>query len=715
VKFPHATQAGRPAFRLVAALSAAGILLGTGALSAFAQTGADAANDVPVMLPAYQVNSERVAGLEETMGREELRQPEPNLGRELMDIPGVYGHSRAADAIEPNIRGLGFDRVTTTLNGIPLFNGSPERTYSPVVLLGPVAVDSLKVIKALPSVTLGPATSGGRIELSTAPAEPTGTASAAPGGFVGLVYNGARDGVTAQGLFSGRAGPWSGRVTFFRNDLGDYSAPNGKVVAARLDDYGESIGAGWRGAGHDFRVEYLHRRLRLDETVSLPLDGKDSDASEVVASDRWKIDRGALERIEWRAGYAYTDPYITSEDRAVPALIVAHSTTRSAAGGVTSVWRTGVDSTLTAGGDFSSQERRAIRTTAAGKDYIWPDAIYQDAGLFAEWRRPLDSAWSLRIGGRGDHVWSDARDADQLALGRTIRQQYVTYNGPAAAQVKREDWVGSANLLLNWAGGQGVSAFLGSGLSAQPAPVTERYRAFLNALGGDGHGGNAVELGNPALSAEKKWEMVAGATWDRGWVALNANLYYYLIRDFILREPIGYTVPPVPHMVVFGYRNVDAGFRGGEVGVTLRPGANFTVPVTFAVSQGREVDTGVGLSEIPPWEATAALRYQQASARLPLWAQLGARVVGEKTNPAPLESPLYGHAGGFALFNFRTGALVSKHLRVEAGVENIFNHLYTEYLTPPVSPFKPASGNLLPGERVPGPGRWVWASVTWQY
>lgn len=711
IPFPDFSSRSAALRRLTAPILAL-VAWGVGAPLTAAEGDAEAANAEPVQLAPYQVNSERVAGLEEKMGREELRQPEPNLGRELMDIPGVYGHTRAADAMEPNIRGLGFDRVATTLDGIPLFNGSPERTYSPVVLLGPVAVESLRVVKALPSVTLGPATTGGRIALETRPDE----SGPAPGsGSIGIVYNGARDGVTAQGRWSVRQGAWSARATAFRNDLGDYSAPDGRVVAARLDDYGGSAGLGWQGDGHDLSVEYLHRRLRLDETVSLPLDGKDSDAEELVLVDHWKIGGDALERIDWRAGWAFTDPYITSEDRPVPTRILAHATTRSAAAGATSVWRTHGGGTLSAGADYSQQERQAIRTTAAGLDYIWPDAVYRDAGLFAEWQRPLEAGWNVRAGARGDYVWSDARDADKPALGRPISQQYVLYNGPAAAQVQRTDWVGSGNVLFNWNGGQGTSAFVGTGLAAQPAGVMERYRAFLNALGGDGHGGNAVELGNPALKPEKKAELAGGANWDRGWASFNLNLYYYRIQDFILREPIGTTVPPVAKMVVFGYRNIDAELYGGEAGVTLRPVDHVTVPLTFALSQGRNLDSGVGLSEIPPWEATAAVRYDRREGRWPRWLQAGARVVGGRTNPDPLGNPLYGHAGGFALFHVRAGTLVWRHLRVEAGVENLGNRLYTEYLTPPVSPFKPASGNLLPGQTVPGPGRWVWTSVTWEF
>lgn len=682
-----------------------------------AQAVVDAPMVAPIVLPEYHVSSERVAGLQATMDREELRQPEANLGGELMDVPGVYGHSRAADAMEPNIRGLGFDRVTTTLNGIPLCNGSPERTNSPVVLLGPVAVESLDVVKGLPSVTAGPATTGGRIELSTEPTAPEIAGASGIHGFIGTTYNGSRDGFTTEGLLAGTIGAWVGRVTFFRNDLGDFSAPNGQVVAARLDDYGASVALGWHDEAHRLQAEYLHRRLRLDETVSLPLDGKDSDADVFTLNDHWKIDAGALEKIEWRAGLGSTDPYITSESRQAPSLIFAQANTRSAGGGFTSLWRAGSDATLAAGGDLSWQERKAVRTTAAGQDYIWPDAVYQDMGVFAEWNRRLSPAWNLRLGARGDNVSSDARDADQLALGLPLRTQFALYNGPDAAKVKRDDVVGSGNALLNWTDGQGLSGFVGGGLSAQPAPVTERYRAFLNALGGDGKGNNAVELGNPALRPEFKWELATGGTWQHDWCTFNANLYYDLIDDFILRQPIGQTpaTPVAPSMVVFGYRNISAELYGGEAGVTLRPWQRLTLPLTFAVSEGRNRDTGTGLSEIPPWEATAAARYQQVSPTFRFWTEVGSRIVGAKNNPAPLENPLYSATGGFALLHLRAGAMFARRLRLEAGLENLLNHEYTEYLTPPVSPFRPATGNLLPGQRVPGPGRSAWVSATLEF
>lgn len=665
-------------------------------------------------LPEFFVPGERVGRLELAVPRGDLRPPEPNLGQELLAIPGMFGHSRATDAMEPAIRGLGFDRVTTTINGIPLFNASPERTNSPVVILGPAAASGVTVTKALPSVTLGPIAAGGLIALTTdrGPVEPgSGTPADA---LLSTTYNGARDGYSVRGRFTARSGAWDAGATFFRNDLGDYTAADGRQVAATLDDYGASASLGWRSTSRRIRAEYLHRRLRRQEAVSLPLDGKNSESQVFTLNDRWSFSSGSLETIEWRAGHASTDPFITSEDRAMPSLVFAKASARSTAGGANSTWRLGGDK-LIAGGDYARQVRRAVRTTAAGKDYIWPNAVYTDVGLFGEWQHVIASACRLRLGARADDVRSDARDADRPALGQPIRQQYVTYNGLAAADVARHDRVGAANALLEWERGHDASAFVGIGVSLQPAQVTERYRAFLNALGGDGRGGNAVELGNPALQSERTWAMEAGGTWRHAWVALEATAYYYRIDDFILRTPVGTTQPPLTRMVVFGYRNVPVDLYGLEAGATLKPAEAWCIPLTFAIADGRRRDTGVGLADMPPWEATAAVRYRGASGRVPIAVEIGGRIVGARNNPAPLDNPLYAHTGGFAAWHARAGVPIGRNLRLEAGLENVFDRSYTEYLTPPVAPSRPASGNLLPGQRVPAPGRSAWLSTTFTW
>lgn len=668
----------------------------------------------PTRLPEYVVPGQRVGALEVPVSQAGLRAPAPNLLKDLLALPGVYGQTRAADAAEPSIRGLGFDRIATTLNGVPLVNATPERTHSPLVALGGTAISTATVVKALPSVTLGPATTGGRIALETedpAFADPQSAFS----GLLTTTYHGGRDGYTVHGRSSTQLGAWSATAGFFHNNLGDYTAADGTVVAAGLEDLGGSASLGWRSEQRRLRAEVIHRRHRLQRTVALPLDGKNTDSTIVTLKDRWTLNSGAIERVEWQAGYSTTDPYITSEDRRSPPRTFAHSKSTSLGAGARVLIRTGETDRLSIGADFSRQNRNAIRTTPAGTDHIWPDAVYQDAGAFAEWSRPLAPALRMRLGARVDDVRSEARAADRLALGRPIREQFVTYNGGSAAKTDIRETAGAANLLLEWSGAPGVSAFVGTGISVQPAPVTERYRAMLNALGGDGRGGAAVELGNPALDSERKTAVEAGGAWRRSLLDLEATAFAYQVDDFIHRMPVGTTQPPLAPMVVFGYRNIDARFVGAEFAATFKPTAAWRIPLTFAVAEAENTDTGRKLSEIPPWEAAAAVRHEGRVGQQAFAIEAGVRLVGAKNNPAPLENPLLANAGGFSVWHLRTGLPIGRHFRVEGGIENLFDRSYSEYLSVPTAPNGVASGTLRPGQRVPAPGRaaWISVSLTW--
>ena len=45
-------------------------------------------------------------------------------------------------------------------------------------------------------------------------------------------------------------------------------------------------------------------------------------------------------------------------------------------------------------------------------------------------------------------------------------------------------------------------------------------------------------------------------------------------------------------------------------------------------------------------------------------------------------------------------------------VENVFDRLYYDYLSPPAAAMPP-SGTLLPGARIPGPGRTITFTVSY--
>ena len=119
-------------------------------------------------LPETHVIEKRVEAETEQVSPEALRSGRfSNLGEAVTEMPGVSGVKRAHSAVEPVIRGLGWERVQTQVDGLPLYGACPGRMDPPAMILQPETVREAYVVKGVPSVTLGPAGTGGRVMVST--------------------------------------------------------------------------------------------------------------------------------------------------------------------------------------------------------------------------------------------------------------------------------------------------------------------------------------------------------------------------------------------------------------------------------------------------------------------------------------------------------------------------------------------------------------------
>ena len=74
--------------------------------------------------------------------------------------------------------------------------------------------------------------------------------------------------------------------------------------------------------------------------------------------------------------------------------------------------------------------------------------------------------------------------------------------------------------------------------------------------------------------------------------------------------------------------------------------------------------------------------------------------------------PVFANTSAFVLGSFQAGVLW-RRFRVSAAVDNLFNRNYYDYLSPPAAG-SPASGNLRPGSRIPGPGRSVLLIISYR-
>ena len=659
-----------------------------------AQT-AEPAADEPVQLEKLTVRGETVPGLLDIMpGQLQWRVPF-NMASTVESVPGLAMHHMGAAAAEPLLRGLGSDRIVTTLDGLPLPNASPTRTASPFALITAGLPAALEVSKSLPSVTLGSPANAGYIGLTLAPQNKSNRTNTT---YLGTAWDFNRDGGDILAGETASQGAWNIRAVLAAHSLGDYSAGDGTVVPARDRNVGAAFHLDRQpDPEHRLQLGVLFSRQEVAVNSALPLDTRDTNTSAFTASYGWAVSGQTW--IDTRLGLGMSRPHLDNTGRPAPALITADGRTLSLAAGVSVRHQMEVGE-LVVGLDTTQEERRLARNRPGAVDLLWPDLLQNDAGAFAEYTRALTADWKLRLGARLDAAYSETRAADGLAFNRSIRDLYVAYNGPDAVQTNRNETVGAANALLTGRLAPAVTTTLGAGFSRQPPGASERYRAFSDALGG------GYEIGNPTAKAEDKYEVDWGLHWQQPKFTVNADLFASYLPDYLHRTRVGTTTPPPPPpagAIVYGYRSTEATFLGGELEVLWQPVTDTWWRLAAAGVAGTDRKAHRRLPEIPPGSLTLAAGRMWPDLRLKPWVELGVRAAAAQHNPAPDDMPVFADTSAFTLGNVR-GGLTWRGLRIALSVENVFDRLYYDYLSPPAAAMPP-SGSLLPGARIPGPGR----------
>ena len=652
-------------------------------------------DDETVRLDQMTVRGDAVPGWPDATSSPSNSVPS-NLAATVETIPGLAMHHMGAAATEPLLRGLGSDRVVTSLDGLPLPNASPTRTASPLALIAGGLTGGLTVSKSVPSVTLGPPANAGYIRMSLAPG---GEAGRSDVNDAGAEWDSDRDGGSALVREISIRGDWNIRAAAAAHTLGNYTAGDGTVIPADDRSEGAAVDVGWQpDTQHQFRLGALFSRQELAVNSALPLDTRGTDMSAFTGGYSWSPADQTW--IDARFGVGVSRPHLDNLGRPAPARITADGRTLSMAAGISVRHLTAGGDEVVAGFDGTDEERNMQRKRPGAVDLLWPDLRQTDIGGFVETTRALTAAWKLRLGARLDAASSEARAADGLAFNRTIRDLYAAYNGPSAAQTSQNDVAGAANVLLTGQLTPALGTSLGAGFSRQPPGASERYRAFSDALGG------GYEIGNPAARPEDKYELDWGLHWQRQTLSVNADLFASYLPDYLHRTRVGTTTPPPPPppgAIVYGYRATEADFRGGELEVVWQPVADSWCRLTAAAVEATDRNAHRRLPEIPPETLELAAGRIWSAVSLKPWIEFGVRSTAAQRNPAPDEMPVFANTSAFTVAAVRGG--VSWHgVDVSLSVENIFDRLYFDYLSPPAAAMPP-SGSLRPGSRIPGPGR----------
>ena len=309
--------------------------------------------------------------------------------------------------------------------------GSPTHV-APVGFFFPGSVATVSVARAFPSVTGGPVTASGRIDLDS-----PGLARAENSGLLAATVRSGGRGSMGSPRAPGPDSRFAGYAGLSGAAFGDYRTGGGDWVDADLEMVGLAGSMVWAGSDdRSANLAFVVNRQLLARNASLPLDLKDTTMYAVTLDTAWESDASS-----WsvRVGYTDNSPFLTSEDRPiVPGAPVDVMTAEAKATNLQ--WRDFADLAsgclghVGSGTRFQHQNRDAVRhrlflSGMQFNDHIWPEVWSSDLGLFGEVRWDESDRWRMVGGVRLDRVWSDADAADDPvvglpgARGATIRRE----------------------------------------------------------------------------------------------------------------------------------------------------------------------------------------------------------------------------------------------------------------------------------------------------
>lgn len=292
-------------------------------------------------------------------------------------------------------------------------------------------------------------------------------------------------------------------------------------------------------------------------------------------------------------------------------------------------------------------------------------------GTFADWQHDLRSDLTVRAGLRADLVRSDADPvSNQIMPTPVVTADLTSFN---AADRSQSDWLPAAMTSLEFRPSREDSLSLAAALTSRAPSLIERYLwtpSNANAGLADGR----TYLGNIGLQAETalEWSLTARHQADAWFAALSP--FYRVVDEYILGLPMPGRLDPAG-LPVLRYSNIDrADFVGFECVAGHELPGNFSLNTHLSYTAARNRDQGGALYRIAPLRGLVDFAWQEGRWDLHLecvWAAAQRRTATIQNEAA---------TPGFACWNLRAGVGLSERIRLETGIENLFNQHYRDHL-----------------------------------
>ncbi|MEM7245887.1 MAG: TonB-dependent receptor [Acidobacteriota bacterium] len=649
-------------------------------------------------IPSWQVDPGRLRQVDLR------READADLGETLRLLPGAGSVRRGPLGLDPVVRGLRETQLGTFVDGTRMFGAGPARMDSAIAHVDPLDIKSLTVIKGPHALAHG---SGAMSAvLATTDGAPDLSERCVQGELVGSFdSNGDRSALHAA--VAGGGPRHSVAFSATRRQGNDVEDGAGRKVDAEHESDAYRLAARFEFTETDLVSLQLAHQDQSD--VDYPgrlLDATFFDTRSVVVdwSHRSESQRAPdfdlqvyRHRIRHDMNNDDKPTAQASPMRTPPFPILVEVETESETTGLRWIGRwSGEDRwLLQAGIDAYRLERAADRRVGNRsngmtifEDAIWPDVTIEDIGLFAAANivPREDLEWSLGL--RIDRFDSDAGRSSQYFLDNT------------SGELDQGDTNVSVTASLSWRPADDWTIQLGLGRVPRSPGALERYSDRFPATRFQLP---AEFVGDPELDPEVATELDFGLSHETERVSFFLDLFYRDIDDYItvIADPSLSPRLPLSPPTVYRYVNGSgARFHGGEIGIEVRPGSNWSLGATASWLRGTDEELDEPALGVPPLHGTIHVQRRIG----PVTVQGRARWSDHQDRVATARFEQ--ETAGWTVYDLLVDADLPRGASLSFRIENLTDHDHVDHL---------ASSNPFTGRRIAEPGRSFGLSLGWQF
>jgi iron complex outermembrane receptor protein len=597
---------------------------------------------------------------------------------------------------EPNFRGMGGSRVNILADDQNIFGGCGQRMDAPTAYIFPEIYDKVTVVKG-PQTVLYPG-HGSAATVRFEKEQKTYDKPAYDVHASGLVGSfGRHDEVVDANL---------GNKDYFATFTGsnsksdNYKDGNGNEVHSKYHRYSASSSVGVTPDNNKRFEISAGRSNGYAAYADRTMDGTKFLRENVAGKGQVKNISDLIEKIDFQVSRNTIFHTMSKAMRGTPSdyMDVTHDTN---AARVTSDLDLRATTKAKVGFDYSQSTHAGnmpMNGSVYGYTNLRTDSEFKNTAFFAEITEELSKGKKIIAGYRGDY-WSvidkrSSTDSDTAGQTRTD----LTNSGFA----RLENQLSSL---------QNTNSFIGVGRSER---MPDYWELISNRRDGDGAESGSSNSHSALMSTktEKTYQLDAGLIHKSSKLEAGLSFFYNQIKDFILVDARsgaytsgGWYTPTS--------RNIDAQTHGFELtsSYALTNAVKFNSSVAYV--KGKNETDGLPLAQLAPLEGRLALAYDDKKYSYGALLRLVAPKDEVAAGQGNISGQDIGKSGGFGIFSLNAGYKPNKKTLIAAGVDNLFDKSYAEFISRTGSP----AGATFPtgyvtSTRVNEPGRTAWLKAT---